>query len=365
MPGATRSVTLLGRRDRGVGTEQRERHTDEPGVGGTDASLRLGRHRARDGTRGGRVRLDTDRPHAAVVVGKRGTGKSHTLGVVAEGVAAASGVTPIVLDTMGEFAGLADPVSPRVRPSALPARAWPALVGLDRTSVAGALVWEAIADATTVAGAVTALNNDSNGVDAGVRRIAAVHLRRAQQWNVFDPDGLRPAALIDRPEPVVVGCGELSEPAANAVARVVARGCYDHCLAGNADRLPWLVFDEAHVRFDGIARPALDRLFTRGRSPGVSVVCATQRPAALPATAVSQADLLVAHAVTSEADVSQLAAARPTYLDGGFRRRLPTERGVALVVDDTSETAHTVCVRARRTPHGGETPRASETAGSE
>jgi len=132
------------------------------------------------------------------------------------------------------------------------------------------------------------------------------------------------------------------------------------CLAGDADRLPWLVFDEAHVRFDGIARPALDRLFTRGRAPGVSVVCATQRPAALPATAVSQADLLVAHTVTSEADVSKLAATRPTYLDGGLRTRLPDERGVALVVDDTSEAAHTVCVRARRTPHGGETPRALE-----
>lgn len=350
-------MTLLGRRDGGESVGQGECRVD-----GADATLRLGSHRARDGTRGGRVRLDTDRPHAVVVVGKRGTGKSHTLGVLAEGVAAAPGVTPILLDTMGEFAGVAEPVSPQVRPSDLPARAWPALVGLDRTSAAGALVWDAVADAATVDGAIAALDEETaGGVGAGVRRVAGVHLRRARRWNVFDPDGLRPAALVDRPEPVVVGCAELSEPAANAVARVIARGCYDHCLAGDADRLPWLLFDEAHVRFDGVARPALDRLFTRGRAPGVSVVCATQRPAALPATAVSQADLLVAHALTSEADVSKLAAARPTYLDGGFRARLPAERGVALVVDDTSEAAHTVHVRARRTPHGGETPRASET----
>ncbi|ERH12942.1 MAG: hypothetical protein J07HB67_01973 [halophilic archaeon J07HB67] len=193
-----------------------------------------------------------------------------------------------------------------------------------------------------------------------MRRVAAVHLRRAREWGVFDPAGLDPRALVDRPEPVVVDCVDLSEPAANAVVRVLARGCYDHTLSGDADRLPWLLIDEAHVRFDGVAGPALDRLFTRGRAPGVSVVCATQRPAALPATAVSQADLLVAHALTSEADVSQLAATRPTYLDGEFRARLPDERGVALVVDDTSEVAHTVRVRGRRTPHGGGTPRVSE-----
>jgi hypothetical protein len=295
------------------------------------------------------------------VVGKRGTGKSHTLGVLAEGVAAAPGVTPIVLDTMGEFGGLADPVSPRVRPGGLPARAWPALVGLDPTSPAGALVWDVVEESATLDRAIATLGDEATGgVGAGVRRVAAVHLQRARRWDVFDPDGFQPAALIDQPGPVVVGCGELSEPAANAVTRVLARGCYDHCLAGDADRLPWLLVDEAHVRFDGVAGPALDRLFTRGRSPGVSVVCATQRPAALPATAVSQADLLVAHALTSEADVSALAATRPTYLGGNFRTRLPDERGVALVVDDTSEAAHTVRIRERRTPHGGATPRASE-----
>jgi len=357
-------VTLLGRHGERRDAECSESRADGTSPSGVDASLRVGSHQARDGTRAGRVRLDTDRPHAAVVVGKRGTGKSHTLGVLAEGVAAASGVTPVVLDTMGEFGGLAEPVSPRVRPTDLPARAWPALVGLDRTSPAGALVWDAVGAAATLDEAVETLTDDTGGgVETGVRRVAAVHLRRALRWDVFDTDGHRPAVLVDRPGSVVVDCVDCPEPAANAVARVLARGCYEHCLAGDADRLPWLLFDEAHVRFDGVAGPALDRLFTRGRSPGVSVVCATQRPAALPATAVSQADLLVAHALTSEADVSALAAARPTYLGGDFRTRLPDERGVALVVDDTSEAAHTVRVRDRRTPHGGDTPRASETVG--
>jgi len=92
----------------------------------------------------------------------------------------------------------------------------------------------------------------------------------------------------------------------------------------------------------------------------VSVVLATQRPSALPSTAVSQADLLVAHRLTSAADVDALRAARPTYLDGEFSTRLPTDTGEALVVDDATESVHHVTVRERETPHGGASPRASD-----
>ncbi|MEZ3144906.1 ATP-binding protein [Halobaculum sp. MBLA0143] len=329
---------------------------------GDAASLPLGHHRARDGTTGGAVRLDTDRPHAAVVVGKRGSGKSHTLGVLAEGLAEAPGVTPVVVDTLGEFGGLSDPVAPRVRAGDLPARAWPTLVGLDPTTPAGAVVWETVADADGLAAAVASLSAAEGAVDPGVRRVAAVHLRRATRWGVFGDGGLRPADLLTDGDPVVVDCAGLPDPATDAVCRVLARGCYEACLADEPDRLPWLLVDEAHVRFDGVAGPALDRLYTRGRTPGVSVVCATQRPSALPETAVTQADLLVAHALTGSSDRERLAATRPSYLAGGVGERLPEERGVALVVDDTREAAHTVTVRERWTPHGGTSPRATTVA---
>ena len=132
--------------------------------------------------------------------------------------------------------------------------------------------------------------------------MAAVHLRRATRWGVFGDDGLRPSALLADGTPVVVDCAGLPEPATDAVCRVLARGLYETCLAGDHDRLPWLLVDEAHVRFDGVAAPALDRLYTRGRTPGVSVVCATQRPSALPETAATQADLPAAHALTASCD---------------------------------------------------------------
>jgi hypothetical protein len=72
---------------------------------------------------------------------------------------------------------------------------------------------------------------------------------------------------------------------------------------------------------------------------------------------------LICHRLTAERDVSRLAAADATYLAGDLAERLPTGTGEALIVDDATETAHTVRVRERRTPHGGGSPSASDVGG--
>jgi hypothetical protein len=143
------------------------------------------------------------------------------------------------------------------------------------------------------------------------------------------------------------------------VVHAVARGLYEARLADELDVLPWLFVDEAHVAFDGVAAAALTTLLTRGRAPGVSLVCATQRPGTLPSVVTSQADLLVAHRLTAETDVAALAACEATYVEGRLRDRLPTACGEAFVVDDHTESVHVVRVRERETPHEGASPRAS------
>jgi DNA helicase HerA-like ATPase len=322
----------------------------------------LGRYRASDGSDGASVALDVDAPHAGLVVGKRGSGKSHTLGVLAEELARAAGVAPILVDPMGAFGGLADlglPVrEPRVRAGALPAAAWPGALGLDSESGAGALVWRAAADADTLTGVrdrVTAADADRE-----VRRAARNHLDLAAAWGVFDPDGLDPSDLRGG---AVLDCAGLPRPGLNAAVRALAAGCYERALKRDSGPLPWWLVDEAHA-LDGVAAPALRRLLTRGRAPGVSVVLATQRPAALPEVAVSQADLLVVHRLTARDDLEALAAARPTYLAEPLDANLPAEPGTALVLDDATERAHAVRIRERATPHGGESPRATDRAGS-
>ena len=344
-------------------------------------TVRLGSFRARDGSAGAAVGLDADGPHAGVVFGKRGTGKSYTLGVIAEGLAANRGVAPVVIDPMGVFGGLravgGRVVEPRVRPAAIPPDAWPDLLSLDPAGGPGSLVWRVVADAFDAAGdggseqatgspSLATLRERVDAADAPAadRRAAANHLRLAASWGVFDADAPPIARFAADGNPTVLDLAGAPEPAAAAVVRAVARALYDARIDGEIDRLPWLLVDEAHAFFGGVADPALRTLLTRGRAPGVSLVCATQRPGAVPSVAVSQADLVVAHRLTAERDRDRLAEAEASYLAGDLVSRLPTGTGEALVVDDATETAHTVRVRERRTPHGGGSPRASEAAAS-
>jgi|AntRauTorcE11898_2_1112593.scaffolds.fasta_scaffold01966_3 DNA helicase HerA-like ATPase len=335
----------------------------------------LGRYLARDGSVGAPVGVDLDRPHAGLVVGKRGAGKSHTLGVIAEAAARARGVAPVVVDPMDAFAGLAAesdsdaaPVpahvvdDPTIRADAVPPSKWPELVGLDPTSGPGALVWKAATTASTLAGMRRELEGGGTDIDTALthRHAARNHLQRVREWNVFGPEGLTAPDLFG-PDVTVLSLAGVADAPTSAVVGAVARQLYDARIGDDPPpRLPWLFVDEAHVAVDGVAGAPLRTLLTRGRAPGVSVLLATQRPSALPAVATSQADLLVAHRLTSEADIEALAAASPTYLSGTLRERLPTGRGEALLVDDATESTHTVRIRERQTPHGGETPRASE-----
>ena len=343
---------------------------DAPADAGPVAEL--GRFLARDGSEGAPVGLDLDRPHAGVVVGKRGTGKSYTLGVLVEELAGAAGVAPVVVDPMGVFAGLREAggrvVEPRVRPDALPPSAWPDLLGLDPESPAGSLLWRSVAEADEEesATALPAVRDRLEAADApaSARRAADNALRLAASWDVFAADAPHPAAFADG-APTVLDCAGLSTAARGAVVRAVARGLYEARLADAGEgcrRLPWLLVDEAHALFGGVADPALRTLLTRGRAPGVWLVCAPQRPGVLPDVAVSQADRRVAHRLTDERDVAALRAAQPSYLGADLAAALPTDTGEALVVDDATEVSHTVRVRERDTPHGGGSPRASAVA---
>lgn len=327
-------------------------------------ALALGEYRAVDGSPGARVGLDCDRPHVGLVVGKRGYGKSYTLGVLAEGLARTGGVAPVVVDPVGTFATLAaaDAVparvvsTPRVTAASLPPRPWCETLGLDPTDPAGTLVWQAAAGASDLA-AIRSGIQAATTTDAA-RRAALNHLDLAEAWDVFAPDGLTAAALSDGAVTVLDVSG-LPDAAARVVVRAVTTTLYRARLDDRIDRLPWVLLDEAHVFFDGVAAPALRTLVTRGRQPGVSLVAATQRPSAVPDVAVSQADLLIAHRLTATADREALSAAEHSYVDRSLTDRLPTAPGEVRIVDDATESVHAVRIRERETPHGGASPRAS------
>lgn len=350
---------VLGREDDARGPDCPERD------GGRGVVGRLGAYRARDGSPGEAVGIDLGGPHAVLVVGKRGSGKTYTLGVLAEELADVDAISPVVIDPMGTFGTLGDAAlpaavePPRVPASALPPPAWPRLLGLDPEGAAGSLVWRAAAERETLAGMRAFVSgsgeNRSDGPElpGAARWVAANHLDLAADWGVFDDD---PPSVLGAGV-TVLDCSRLDAAPMNAVCRAVAARLYRACLDRETDLLPWLLVDEAHVFFDGVAAPALRRLLTRGRQPGVSLVAATQRPGALPAVAVSQADLVIAHRLTGSDDRDALEAARPTGLSGTVADRMPSQPGDALVVDDVGGRVHRIRVRERRTPHGGTTTR--------
>lgn len=338
---------------------------------------RLGTYRARDGSDGAPVEIDLARPHAGLVVGKRGSGKSYTLGVLAEAVAKTPGLSPIVCDPMGSFSSRAHDrvadsgtagsggrstvvVRPTIRAETLSPRTWCELLALSPSDAVGALVWQAASAADTLAEMRRHVVNAR--AERAVRRSAANHLDLAASWDVFDPDGLDADSLLDG-DTTVIDLAGVDRAAANAVVRGVAESLYERCVVGTPPTLPWLLVDEAHVFFDGIAEPGLRTLLTRGRQPGVSFVAATQRPAALPAVAHSQADLIIAHRLTTRDDREALARTRPSYMRDSFAERLPTTVGTALVVDDATESVHTVHIRERDTPHGGASPTTTSVSG--
>ncbi|MFC7073750.1 ATP-binding protein [Halovenus rubra] len=340
----------------------RETNRDESGPTG-----RLGSYRALDGSDGASLRLDVDTPHAILVVGKRGYGKSYTLGVIAEELACTGGVAPILIDPMGVFDTLTDQVksesvpaeviqNPTVMPDVLDPKSWCSLLGLSPESGAGGLVWKAAQESTTVEG-MKANVREATAADRDVRS-AHNHLSLADSWDVFDSDGLNADTLSTGKVTVVDVSGHDDAPM-NAICRGVGNALYRARLSNTIDRLPWLLVDEAHAFFGGVANETLQLLLTRGRAPGVSLVTATQRPSAIPAVGISQSDILISHRLTAQSDLAALESAKPTYLQGEFGERMPTTPGDVVIIDDATETVHGARIRNRKTSHGGKSPRAS------
>lgn len=328
----------------------------------------VGRFRALDGSSGAELSLDFDAPHALLVVGKRGYGKSYTLGVIAEELARARGIAPVILDPMGVFATLSEAVSgesvpatviddPTVSPETLDPRSWCAVVGLSPESSAGALVWQAAQSESSLTAMVEHI--ERTGADATAKRAATNHLALADSWGIFDADAGLDAATMSNSAITIIDVSGLDAAPMNAIARGVAESLYQARVRETIDRLPWLLIDEAHTFFDGVAAGALETILTRGRAPGVSLALVTQRPSAIPDVGVSQSDILLSHRLTSAADIDALRAAQPTYMTESLEERMPTMPGEVLIVDDTTETVHTAQIRARDTPHGGDSPSVS------
>ena len=130
---------------------------------------------------------------------------------------------------------------------------------------------------------------------------------------------------------------------------------------GLTTKLPrvWLTIDEAHQFIPkgrtSLCKDMLIRWVKEGRQPGLSLVVATQQPAAIDAELLSQCDIIVAHKITAWEDINALDRLSATYMQGDLKTlvRGLNRRGEALLVDDETESVSTIRVRPRLSSHGG------------
>ncbi len=370
--------------------------------GGEEGCLFLGRYLALDGSAGSDVFLDALRPHAVLICGKRGYGKSYTMGVIVEEFArlpyrVRKNFCAIVVDTMGIFScmdrpsrekGLEDwglapgachikkykpPAHIRssdVRPLRIPTGSlsfydYCELLGIEPLGEHGVALMNAMGDCGRFeieglierAGGSTALKD---------------LLRMLSSWGLFSGkasfDGLLEPGSVNVLD--LSGYGHEPEVKSCIVASL-ARALYDIRVearkeeAGRREKpLVWLFIDEAHMFMDASRDSRAGRILAnewlrQGRQPGLSLVLATQRPSALGKDVLSQADVIICHRLTLRDDVEALEAARPTYVKEplpGAMARLGRDRGAAIVIDDATESYHVIKVRPRSSEHGGSEP---------
>ncbi len=388
------------------------------------------------------VRLDLVSPHVMLVAGKRGSGKSYTLGIIAEELALAMErreieVAVIIVDTVDVFRQMIEPADAErddlLLKWGLKSKGFPATIYIPQRTYDS--IPEDIRQKAQLAPLVispaqlsdsdwsyvleregklsTAQSNMLRDVLEYLRKeriedgrvipaqydfsiddmikciythpliqelykpatqMALVHrLKNAQKLGVFAPHGTSAQALAVAGHITIVDMAPLGSDAETVLAvltNIIARQVLSYRMAWRKDgstaveELPptWLIVDEAHtlVPTSGStpAKNALIGYAKLGRRFGCSLVLCTQQPSAVADEAISQADIVISHALVHDGDIRALQQRAPKLMpeqfkDKAFISGLPP--GSALLFDQSTENKRSflIQVRPRRSKHGG------------
>jgi DNA helicase HerA-like ATPase len=391
--------------------------------------LTIGRYYALDGSLGAPVYLDALRPHVVFICGKRGYGKSYTIGVFLEEIASLEddvkqSLGVVVVDTLGIYWATRFPTkehpenlhrwgrSPEgfavrlfvpehavegyakndiaterfsLRVAELSPLHWCQLFDVKTTDPVGAVLTRAVlslqslSDNFSIAEILTCIKQDQRTSD--VAKIAVENFfLMAESWGVFDTTGLLITDLVQSGTISVLDISHFQSPVLKDIVvslvsekifeeRVRARKLHEQKKMGFSVQekgipLVWLAIDEAQLFVpDGkktLSKEVLINEWMRqGRQPGLSLIMATQRPSAVEPEVLSHSDILICHRLTAQEDIDALSRIRPTYMQGDISeslKKIGSEKGVAFLVDDTSESVHVIKVRPRVSWHGGAEP---------
>jgi len=193
-----------------------------------------------------------------------------------------------------------------------------------------------------------------------------------RDWEIFEQRRYREVWEILRPEAVnvldlsVIAQGRYGlrtlviAVLANFIFRMrtVARRREALGLASDMRKV-WLAIDEAHNFCPSgrstLAKEILIRWAKEGRQPGLSLVVASQQPAAIDSEILTQCGIRIVHRITSRDDYRAVDALSQDYLADGLSARIKrlSGPGQTLVIDDERESVIPVQVRPRQSLHGG------------
>ncbi len=258
----------------------------------------------------------------------------------------------------------------------LSADAWCELFNLEINAAMGIAMWRAVdtlhetGEPFNVQDIIEKVRKDKRAKSTTVEALEN-RLTAAKKWGIFSEESTELTDVfslehINVLDLSVVDAG--TKGLRNLVLEVVAQRLFTERTRmrrreefGLETRLPrvWMAVDEAHQFVPqgrtSLCKEMLIRWAKEGRQPGLSLIVATQQPAAIDAELLSQCDIIVAHKITTWDDIHALDKLSATYMRGdlnGYIREL-NRRGEALLVDDETEAVSIIRVRPRLSAHGG------------
>ncbi len=322
------------------------------------------------------VMLDAVRPHILTITGKRGEGKSYSMGVIIEEMLklpshVKKNLCGLIVDTQGIYWTMKSPAEKDAQllkewkmqptgfnvevyvpegqekifssggveydstfafaPSELTKEDWISVFGLDPNGPLGILLQKSInklSGSYSIDDIINAIQ-ENEGFDA--EKLGLMNrFDAAKGWGIFG-DTKMPPLLVPGKMSII----DLSLTPQNVRGLLVALACksiyIERVEARRKEELadiqmasmkrvpmPWIFIDEAHNYLPADERtPATDilnRIVKEGRQPGITLVFATQRPEKLHPDALAQTDMILSHRLTGKADVDALKAIMQTYM---------------------------------------------------
>jgi hypothetical protein len=402
--GVTGKQYILGRRNKG----------SQQGV------LRVGKYLAVDRSTGSDVYIDCLGPHAILICGKRGYGKSYTIGTLVEELSlqkppVSDNIASIIIDSMGifwtlaytntkkditlgnwdlqpdildiqifvpkgkveEYAGMSiNAKSLSISTSFLSGNDWCNMFDISPLQPLGILITRIVQEIKenlseySLDDILNSIKKDPHA-DENTKHAAFNYIGTAKGWGIFEKSGLGIHEIVQAGKTAVIDVSTLVDTSVMSVVvgilgrqiyleRISARRQYEINRITSSEKatmpMVWMLVDEAHLFLpnDGHTQRSnvlVNEWLRQGRQPGLSLVLATD--------VLSQSDIIICHRLTSRDDISALEMVRPTYMQKGIAdsiHKMGEGKGVAFIIDDTTEASHIVQMRPRFTWHGGDEP---------